>query len=115
MSSSPGMRIDVSYHGLYTGVRYRAEHGTFLTWEDTEMTDVGNDVLRLNGHPVYWSPAPGSKDAGDTVTVTILYNYKSEDPYGKDNILTETVLPVTYDGSRYWIGEGTAPPPKSPD
>ena len=106
MSSSPGMRIEVSCDAPYTKVNYLAQTGAFITWSGDIVTPLGNDVTVSKDTPVYWTPAGESSD-GDTVTVTVLNGAAT---------MAETVLPITHDGAGwYWIGEGPPPTPGDPD
>ena len=90
MSSSPGIRIVVSYNEPYTNVQYSAEKGTFITWSGDVVTTLGSDVEVSSDTPVYWKPwisANMEMLDVDTITVTIIQENRT---------LAETVLHIIH-------------------
>ena len=105
MSSSPGIRIDVTCDN-FTTARYRAETGTFITWSEDVILNLGSNVIVSNDTPVYWTPMQ-EPSADDTLTITIL---RQSDQSA--TVLTVTSVPITYEGDGWYsVGEGTAPEP----
>ncbi|MDR0292560.1 MAG: DUF5301 domain-containing protein [Oscillospiraceae bacterium] len=106
MSSSPGMRIDVSYNAPFTDVHYYADFGSFLTLSEGIVTALGSDITVAHDMPVYWTPFAFTADwesaddntIGDTVSVTVIR---------ETDKLAMMVLPIAYDGDGWYsIGEG---------
>jgi len=94
-------------------MRFRAESGTFITWNRSVVTELGSEVTISSDAPAYWpvywtpfTPAGELAEISDTVTVTITRG---------NEMLAETVLPITYDGDCWYsIGEGFTPPERAP-
>jgi hypothetical protein len=72
MSSTPGIRLDITYDGPMAQILYEAESGGFITWQNSIIKDLGNSVTRLtDASALYWRPNYDSpKD--DVITFTIL-------------------------------------------
>ncbi|MDR1690179.1 MAG: hypothetical protein LBS21_16475 [Clostridiales bacterium] len=104
MSSTPGIWLDISYTGEYADVRYRAENGTFITWINNVITDLGNDVTEKSETQVYWSISPDLTEAAksDTVTVTVLNAAQEQ--------LAETTLLMLYEDG-LWTAVNASPAP----
>jgi hypothetical protein len=104
MSSTPGIMLNISYAGEYSGIRYRAENGTFITWINNVITELGNDITEKSDTPVYWNFGPHLMETAksDTVTVTLLNEAQEK--------LAETTLQMSYkDG--FWTADGSAEAP----
>jgi len=102
MSSMPGMLISPLYSGHYTDVRYRAEHGSFITLVDSSdynvsnMVQLGSDVTVSAETLVYWTPwiRDGELCGDDFVTVTIIDGVRA---------LAETVLSVQKESDESFV------------
>ncbi len=57
MSFTPGLRLDITYDGPTAQIKYEAETGGFITWQNPVIKDLGNSVTRPADAPaLYWRP-----------------------------------------------------------
>lgn len=95
MSSTPGIRMDIIYDGPPAGkILYEAKTGSFLNWEKSIITKLGNRVERQADSPsLYWQPNPESLEE-DTITVSIL---------GKDGeLIRDTEIQIRKDDNGFF-------------
>lgn len=72
MSSTPGIRLDVTYDGPTAQILYKAETGGFITWQNSIIEDLGNSVTRRADAPaLYWRPNLDTPQ-DDRITLTVL-------------------------------------------
>lgn len=72
MSSTPGIRLDITYDGPPARILYEAQTGTFLTWQDSVVTDLGDSVEQsADSAPLYWAPDTETLQ-DDIITLTVL-------------------------------------------
>jgi hypothetical protein len=72
MSSTPGLRLDITYDGPTAQIKYEAETGGFITWQNSVIKDLKNGVTRPADAPaLYWRPNSNSP-LDDIITLTVL-------------------------------------------